>query len=372
MSPLRLLAQSSLLVNVCTQLYMIAAESSSSTLPPAYAPHPVLFYTAILFQWLLQLCWLVIPIDIDTEAQAFPSSPSASASPKPMTDAYIPYCIAGNISMAIWTYTYYYFSHLSLSLAQLVLYINILIQLYAVFFQSLQCPVAPVQENENLQDYSYSDSEEEDKQPLLAPVPPTTSLSLSPQLTPTSTSTSTYPQSQSWISIPTDNPTLIPKLFIGLSVMYLWKTWGHVETTTWPTYTSAHGYAQLLNVILPLIFLTIASGPDPTLGISFVYMFLALYLGSGPAVCSSSTSIETNGHPFPFNFFLASALILLIVVGLDYFLPHTTSPSLAALSKLSNSTINSANPRCPMLNFQTFQILFPLDRSHTPCTHYYV
>ncbi|KAK7464423.1 hypothetical protein VKT23_006590 [Stygiomarasmius scandens] len=206
--------------------------------------------------------------------------------------SYIPYYILGNICFATWTFTYTS-SHLSLS--QLALYIGSVAQFYAIFFvlkrpfpssrpaayhhAALEKRSVDCDTYENDGRYHSNTTALETK--LLAAISP-------------------YPASFQTDAL----TTFVAKVSAGLTGIWFWLTWGAVEvgmrmregTITPSTPTSA----QQLNVGFCLLLLTIASGPDPTLGMTFIFMLLSLYFGS-PSVPSSSSWQTPMPIPNPYN-----------------------------------------------------------------------
>ncbi|KAF8634963.1 hypothetical protein AX15_000688 [Amanita polypyramis BW_CC] len=71
---------------------------------------------------------------------------------------------------------------------------------------------------------------------------------------------------------------LLSKTSVGLAILYMWKTWGIVDKTTAP---SLSGQLQL---VVFFLLLTLASGPDPTLGICLISGLIAMILGLHQAV----------------------------------------------------------------------------------------
>ncbi|THV06437.1 hypothetical protein K435DRAFT_773139 [Dendrothele bispora CBS 962.96] len=232
------------------------------------------------------------------------------------SSSYLPYYIIGNFGAAAWMYTYV---HCHLSISQLILYLGTCLQLYSIFFVLKRpCPRgwarSPSYANtyghqyrrrhghlgrdkailENQSDLEVGSEEcyEYDILSRKENCKPNNNL-----LTKFLAAISPYP-----ISVQTDAlTTFVAKISAGSLGMFLWMTWGKVEIgmrldqglSTLPTPTSA----QQLNVGFCLLLLTIASGPDPTLGLTFIYMLLSLYFGSSSSIPSPSSWPASN----PFN-----------------------------------------------------------------------
>ncbi|EEB92985.1 hypothetical protein MPER_08425 [Moniliophthora perniciosa FA553] len=71
----------------------------------------------------------------------------------------------------------------------------------------------------------------------------------------------------------------LAKINAAYTIMYLWKTWGMMETSTTPPTLQLYYSAG----IFILLASTLASGPDPTFGLSLIYVLAALYNG-GPSM----------------------------------------------------------------------------------------
>ncbi|KAF9056064.1 hypothetical protein BJ165DRAFT_1398810 [Panaeolus papilionaceus] len=65
----------------------------------------------------------------------------------------------------------------------------------------------------------------------------------------------------------------VMKVNAGLSVLYVWQNWSILDNLLVPP------IAELLNTVVFFMLLTVASGPDPTLGICLLYDLVALVYG---------------------------------------------------------------------------------------------
>ncbi|CAA7265867.1 unnamed protein product [Cyclocybe aegerita] len=66
---------------------------------------------------------------------------------------------------------------------------------------------------------------------------------------------------------------LVLKVNAGLSMLFLWKDWAMLDKMIYPS------PAELVNTGVIFLLMTIASGPDPTLGICLIYDLAALIFG---------------------------------------------------------------------------------------------
>jgi len=66
---------------------------------------------------------------------------------------------------------------------------------------------------------------------------------------------------------------LLSKTSAGIAILYMWKTWGIVDKTTAPS------TSELLQTTVFFLLLTLASGPDPTLGLCLICDLVAMILG---------------------------------------------------------------------------------------------
>lgn len=154
--------------------------------------------------------------------------------------AYLPFFIASNVCLTAWSIAWL---HDYDTTSQLLLGINMCIQLYSVFL-------------------------------LLHP------------------SRQHAPTSKNWLS------HLVAKSGAGIAVLYMWKNWGVIDRYRMsPT-------AEIVNSALIFVLMTVASGPDPTLGLCILYDLIALAFG--PA-----TSSEW------YHTFLYIAAAVSAVLGLD-------------------------------------------------------
>ncbi|KAF9443153.1 hypothetical protein P691DRAFT_713661, partial [Macrolepiota fuliginosa MF-IS2] len=68
---------------------------------------------------------------------------------------------------------------------------------------------------------------------------------------------------------------IVAKTSAGLGMLYVWKGWGVLDNGLYPP------SSELIQTSIIYLLLTIASGPDPTLGLCLIYNFLALAFGPG-------------------------------------------------------------------------------------------
>ncbi|KIK59286.1 hypothetical protein GYMLUDRAFT_74540 [Collybiopsis luxurians FD-317 M1] len=126
------------------------------------------------------------------------------------------------------------------------------------------------------------------------------------------------------ISEPVDKMTvLLSKLFMGTFIMYLWRTWASIDVGIPPS------PSQKIHSGVVFTLLTVAPGPDPTIGVILIYVLLSLYLGS----------YQNSGWP---NFFLLESGILASILAvealvsrLDPAVPEVTVNACACSARLS-------------------------------------
>ncbi|KAK7040194.1 hypothetical protein VNI00_010000 [Paramarasmius palmivorus] len=79
----------------------------------------------------------------------------------------------------------------------------------------------------------------------------------------------------------------LAKVNAAYTIMYLWKTWGMMESSANPP------SLQLLHSAGIFVLLTLTSGPDPTFGLSLIYVLAALYNGPSKSLAWRDTFFWT-------------------------------------------------------------------------------
>ncbi|KAJ3794173.1 hypothetical protein GGU11DRAFT_811435 [Lentinula aff. detonsa] len=92
---------------------------------------------------------------------------------------------------------------------------------------------------------------------------------------------------------------LVSKIYVGILVMYLWGTWGVIDHVA-----ISPAFEQQVHSGVVMVLLTVATGPDPTVGLAFIYVLLSLYFG---------TYQNSGWH----HFFLIETIVLVALLVLD-------------------------------------------------------
>ncbi|PFH45356.1 hypothetical protein AMATHDRAFT_160549 [Amanita thiersii Skay4041] len=233
----RTLAFSSFATNITLQGVLLWTDSPHSYV--AYAPHPYLFILFLIGQSTFQALWLtrlfaededqqqpstkVLSEDekndksLDQKTDPLPAPPAKACTTEidAAQWAYVPAFIMGNISLTAWCY---WWMKEQYNWCQISMFFNTFIQIYAICAQSSPS---------NQSNQSNSQMTE-----------------------------------------------LLAKTSNGLAILYNWKTWGVIDVShITPT------FSDRLQAGVFFLLLTVASGPEPTLGLCLVYDLVAMILG---------------------------------------------------------------------------------------------
>ncbi|KAJ4470826.1 hypothetical protein J3R30DRAFT_3686023 [Lentinula aciculospora] len=261
MSPLRMkdtvlrsLGLFSLFITTTVQMWMFSIPTVAPT--PAYSINPFFLYLAFLAQIFLQLWWLLRASL--RSALAAPASDSFKEDAEPLLESsfvmpstrdirvwdiptYLPYYILGNLCISAWAIAC---QHNRISLAQISLLAAIIVQLRVVL-----STFNNVHQRSNI---------------------------ISPGIT-----------------------LLVSKTSLCMSVMYLWRTWGLIDH-----FSTLPSFEQRIHSGVVFLLLTVATGPDPTVGLAFIYILLSLYFGA----------YQNSGWH---SFFVIESVVLAVLLALD-------------------------------------------------------
>ncbi|KAK2464762.1 hypothetical protein APHAL10511_003180 [Amanita phalloides] len=225
---IRTLAIGSFAASILLQLNAILGGAPHPYI--AYGPQPYIFILFVAGQSILQVYWLM---------QLFPREVQEPASISLLSDeddsdkasdatqvagpfdidatqlAYSPIFVLSNICLSVWSY---FWSWERYAACQVTLIVNTSVQLYAVYALLHSLYNVP-QENGNVRTH------------------------------------------------------ILSKTSTGIAILYMWKTWGIVDKTTAPA------FSEKLQTTIFFLLLTLASGPDPTLGICLTCDLVAMILG---------------------------------------------------------------------------------------------
>ncbi|KAJ3991588.1 hypothetical protein F5050DRAFT_1793350 [Lentinula boryana] len=246
----------SLAVTSILQVWMFS--TSKATLPPAYSINHFFLYFAFAGNFGVQLWWLIrtpthsSPAVSESESakeDAEPLLESSTGTPIPRQThlqawdmpAYLPYYIASNICTSVWATA----CHQSrISMAQAALFSALILQLRVVL-SAFNNP----SQRANVTAFGIT--------------------------------------------------LLVSKIYVGILVMYLWRTWGFIDHVA-----ISPAFEQQVHSGVVLVLLTVATGPDPTVGLAFIYVLLSLYFG---------TYQNSGWH----HFFLIETIVLVALLVLD-------------------------------------------------------
>ncbi|KAJ3753855.1 hypothetical protein EV360DRAFT_74172 [Lentinula raphanica] len=253
---LRSFGLTSLLVTSTIQVWMFSASQSSSN--PAYSINSFLLYLGFTGYFMLNVWWLLrTPLHsllsapksepIKEDAEPLLETPAGLSIPKEIylsawdLPSYFPYYILTNMCICIWAVACH---QTRISLAQIALYVALALQLRVAL--------------------------------------------------------STFNQSSQRASFTSPGSTLlVSKITIGMLVMYLWRTWGLIDN-----FAIVPTLQQKIHTGIVFVLLTVATGPDPTVGIAFIYVLQSLYFG---------TYKNAGWH----SFFLIESVVLIVLIVLD-------------------------------------------------------
>ncbi|KAJ3934758.1 MAG: hypothetical protein NXY57DRAFT_958781 [Lentinula lateritia] len=133
---------------------------------------------------------------------------------------------------------------------------------------------------------------------------------------------------------------LVSKTSLGMSVMLFWRTWSLVDNPAMsPT------LEQQVHSGIVLVLLTTASGPDPTTGLTCIYVLLSLYFG------------DYQNHVWH-SFFLVEIVILSVLLVVDSVVNRSVSNTDPQV--IHNSQLLETNLQVPFRDTEERLTLFSL------------